>query len=226
MRSEEHPASSGRLRTLLLVEPVSFALLVAWYIWLLQTTHRASWWLFPIWLAASFLAHRDTPKTLGWRADNLWAASRQASLFFGPCIAALCVTGALLGGLHRYPAHLLDLRRLWGYWSFCLLQQVTLNSYVTNRLLAALQSSFAASLASGLVFAAMHWPNPVLVPLTFVAGAMTAWMFVSQRNILPLTCGQAILGALTWWAFPIAWHHGMRVGPGYYTFHVPHYNGM
>ncbi len=43
-------------------------------------------------------------------------------------------------------------------------------------------------------------------------------LFAKQRNILPLTLGQAILGGLTWWAFPIAWHHSMRVGPGYYTF--------
>jgi hypothetical protein len=43
-------------------------------------------------------------------------------------------------------------------------------------------------------------------------------VFAKQRNILPLTLGQSILGGLTWWAFPIAWHHSMRVGPGYYAF--------
>jgi hypothetical protein len=30
--------------------------------------------------------------------------------------------------------------------------------------------------------------------------------------------GQAVLGGVVWWAFPLAWHHAMRVGPGYYTF--------
>jgi hypothetical protein len=47
------------------------------------------------------------------------------------------------------------------------------------------------------------------------------WLFAKERNILPLFIGQTILGALVWWAFPLAWHHSMRVGPGYYTY-VPH----
>jgi hypothetical protein len=46
-----------------------------------------------------------------------------------------------------------------------------------------------------------------------------SWLFSRERNILPLTVGQAILGTLVWWVFPVAWHHGMRVGPGFYSFH-------
>ncbi len=45
-----------------------------------------------------------------------------------------------------------------------------------------------------------------------------AWLFARERNILPLAALQVILSLLVWWAFPIAWHHGLRVGPGYYTF--------
>ena len=44
-----------------------------------------------------------------------------------------------------------------------------------------------------------------------------AWMFGRQRNIIPLAIGQAILGSLIFWAFPLAWHHHLRVGPGYYS---------
>jgi hypothetical protein len=44
-----------------------------------------------------------------------------------------------------------------------------------------------------------------------------AWMFARERNILPLAVGQALLGSLVWWAFPVAWHHMLRVGPGYYS---------
>jgi hypothetical protein len=47
-----------------------------------------------------------------------------------------------------------------------------------------------------------------------------SWLFSRERNILPLTVGQAILGTLVWWVFPVAWHHGMRVGPGFYSFHL------
>jgi len=213
------PISGKGLRALCLSEALAFSVLVGLYIWRLQGAHRESWWIFAIWLVVSFLAHRDTPKTLGWRADNLWTASRRAATVFAVAIAALCVTGLLLGGLHRFPSHLFEARRFGSYAAFCLLQQVALNSYLNNRLLSALANPLRASLVSGLVFSALHWPNPVLVPLTLLGGTVMAWLFASQRNILPLTLGQAILGALIWWAFPIGWHHGMRVGPGYYTFH-------
>ena len=71
-----------------------------------------------------------------------------------------------------------------------------------------------AALVAGALFGALHWPNPVLVPLTFVGGVAMAWLFATERNILVLALGQALLGALVWWAFPIAWHHSMRVGAG------------
>jgi Type II CAAX prenyl endopeptidase Rce1-like len=205
-------------RAIHLAEAISFAAFVGCYIWRLQTTLPESWWVFPVWLVASFAAHRDTPKTLGSRADNLAAATRRAAPVFAFFIAAICVAGLLLGGWHRLPSHLINARRFWSYCAFCLLQQVALNSYLTNRLLAALKNPAHAALVSGFLFAALHWPNPVLVPLTFAGGAAMAWLFATHRNILPLTLGQAVLGALVWWAFPIGWHHGMRVGPGYYTF--------
>jgi membrane protease YdiL (CAAX protease family) len=76
-----------------------------------------------------------------------------------------------------------------------------------------------AALVAGVIFAALHWPNPVLLPLTLIGGTAMSWLFSRERNIIPLTVGQAILGTLVWWAFPVAWHHGMRVGPGFYSFH-------
>jgi membrane protease YdiL (CAAX protease family) len=133
---------------------------------------------------------------------------------------AICITGLFLGMLHRLPEHLIDSHRFRGYLAFCVLQQVGLNSLVTNRLIAAFESPLPAALVAGGVFAALHWPNPVLVPLTFVGGVALAWLFATERNILPLALGQAVLGALVWWAFPLAWHHSMRVGPGYREFRL------
>jgi membrane protease YdiL (CAAX protease family) len=87
-----------------------------------------------------------------------------------------------------------------------------------NRFLYAVQSRWLAAALCAVVFAGLHWPNPVLVPLTLIGGFAMCWVFASERNILPLTLGQAILGGLAWWAFPMAWHHSMRVGPGYNSF--------
>lgn len=208
--------SPQTLRRLALLDVAGMPLLIEWYIWRLQFTAPRTWIIFLVWLAASFLLHRDTPKTLGWRADNLWPATKQAAVVFALMAAGLIVTGLILGAPRHLPPNLASFNRLWSYFAFCILQQVALNSFLSNRMLFLASNRWASSLLTGGVFAACHWPNPVLVPLTFIGGSVMAWLFARQRNILPLAVGQAILGSLAWWSFPMAWHHHLRVGPGYY----------
>jgi len=71
-------------RSLILIEALAFSAYVAWYIWQLQAFARSLWLVFPVWMLASFIVHRDTPKTLGWRADNLWLATKRS-----PCTVRL-----------------------------------------------------------------------------------------------------------------------------------------
>lgn len=209
------------LRLIPLTEAIAFSGYVCWYIWQLQEAAWYSWIVFPVWLIASFLLNRDTPRSIGWRSDNFWSATRLCSKILAPCTFAVVMLGLFLGGLHRSIVPLLEPRHFFGYMAFCLLQQVGLNSLVTNRLLASIGNPVRASLAAGLLFAMLHLPNPVLVPVTAIGGFLLAWLFAKERNILPLAIWQGILGALVWWAFPVAWHHAMRVGPGFYHFH-PH----
>ena len=203
-----------------LLEGLGFTAFVGLYIWRLQAADPRSWWVIAAWLGLSVLLRKDTPKTLGWRADNLWSSARQAFPFFAVASVSICAAGVFLGMLHRLPVHLLDFRKFANYLAFCLLQQVALNSFVTNRLMAYFQRAWPSAALAGLLFAALHWPNPVLVPLTLIGGVAMAWLFAKDRNILPLALGQAILGALVWWAFPLAWHHSMRVGPGFHAYHL------
>ncbi|MBV9887758.1 MAG: CPBP family intramembrane metalloprotease [Acidobacteria bacterium] len=234
-QSTDLPFRANRtFQALTFLEALVFSGLVAMFIWRWQAADPYSWVIFPVWLLGSFLLHQDTPKTLGWRADNLWPATRQGLWMFAAFIAAIVIAGISLGALHRTPQHLLDRHRFIGYFAFCTLQQVAVNSYLMNRYLFAtstlvspsndssdpstLEHPIIAATLSSLTFGALHWPNPVLVPVTLIGGFGMCLLFAKQRNILPLTLGQAILGGLTWWAFPIAWHHSMRVGPGYYAF--------
>ena len=203
--------SKTSFRVLTVIEALGLAGYIAWYIWRLQATRPNSWIVFPIWLLTSILLHHDTAKTLGWRADNLWPATRQGLLIFAVLIISTVLAGLWLGAAESW--------RFFTYFAFCLLQQVALNSFLTNRLLYALENPRMAALVASVIFAALHWPNPVLVPLTFIGGTAMSWLFSRERNIIPLTVGQAILGTLVWWAFPVAWHHGMRVGPGFHSFH-------
>jgi len=208
---------NARARQLLsLIDVIGIPVFVLFFIWNLQFTARNSWIVFPLWLLASFLLHRDTPKTLGWRADNLWTAMKWASVAFFIMAALLIATGFILGQPAELPPNFTAPARLWSYFAFCLLQQIALNSLLTNRLLSLLHKNWLAALVAGVIFASCHWPNPVLVPLTFVGGTVFAWLFARHRNILPLALIQAIIGSLAWWSFPVAWHHNLRVGPGYY----------
>jgi membrane protease YdiL (CAAX protease family) len=138
-------------------------------------------------------------------------------IVYGAFALALFLTGVVLEQPLHAPPNYRSFGRLWTYFAFCLVQQIALNSLLPNRLVSLVKRRWAASLIAGTIFSALHWPNPILVPLTFVAGTAMAWMFARERNILPLAFGQSLLGSLAWWAFPIAWHHMLRVGPGYYA---------
>jgi hypothetical protein len=209
-------SSSTRL-WLSLADVLLLPAFILWFIWRLQFTALWTWVFFPVWLTASFLLHRDTPETLGWRADNLAVASKQAVKVIGLMAAGLLLGGLLLGA-PLYPVmSQFSWRRVGNYFAFCVLQQVALNSLLENRMIWLVRNQWVAAVLTGLIFAACHWPNPVLVPLTLIGGAVMAWMFGRVRNIIPLVFGQVLLGLLVSWAFPMAWHHHLRVGPGYYA---------
>jgi hypothetical protein len=204
------------LKVFSIVDVIGIPVFIGWFIWRGQFTTPLSWLGFPCWLIASFLIHRDTAKSLGMRVDNLGPATRQATIVYGLFAIVLVAIGLALG--QRFvppPNYRLD--RLWAYFAFCVTQQIALNSLLTNRLVSLVTRVWLASGIAGAIFSAVHWPNPVLVPVTFVGGTAMAWMFVRERNILPLAAGQTVLGLLVSWAFPIAWHHMLRVGPGYYS---------
>lgn len=189
-----------------------------WIIWREPPRRSHAWIILPLWLIVSILIHRDTPKTLGMRADNLWSAFRRATLILGPMVVGLIVIGFAFGmTIPRGPGAFAP-HHFINYFAFCLLQQLALNSLLSNRLYFLTGRPWVTACAAGAIFATLHWPNPVLMPATLFAGTAMAWLFVRERNILPLAAWHMALGILTSWAFPIAWHHALRVGPGFYTF--------
>jgi hypothetical protein len=65
-----------------LLEALAFPIFVSLYIWRWQEASPKTWLIFPVWLLLSFALHRDTPKTIGWRADNLKPVTRRAAPIF------------------------------------------------------------------------------------------------------------------------------------------------
>jgi Type II CAAX prenyl endopeptidase Rce1-like len=196
------------------VDVMFLPILAMWFIWEPQPTAQWTHIAFGAWVIPSLLLHSDNAKTLGWHRERLLPAIRQAAVGFGLMAAALVLVGIALGAWQY--ASPISFRRVAIYAGLCVLQQVALNSLLHNRMLVLVRNEWSAAGLTGAVFAICHWPNPVLVPLTFIGGTAMAWMFGRVRSVIPLATGQALLGILVALVFPAAWHHGMRIGPAYY----------
>jgi len=72
-----------------------------------------------------------------------------------------------------------------------------------------------AAFVTGLIFALVHWPNPVLVAGTFVWGAASALLFERRRSIWALALLQVPLSSLLLVLTPHSLNHGFRIGPFY-----------
>lgn len=166
-----------------------------------------------LWIVGVTAYHRPSLRELGlaWTGfvRSLWvvglAAVAGAAMLFGAHLA---------GTLHRYPPHRTLLAVATGYLAWTLQQQFLLQSFFFLRLERLLGSRKAVWAAAGL-FALAHVPNPVLVPVTLVAGLAFCELFRRYRNIYTLAIAQAILGMCLAAAVPDALHHHMHVGIGY-----------
>ncbi|MBI2024713.1 MAG: CPBP family intramembrane metalloprotease [Candidatus Harrisonbacteria bacterium] len=104
-----------------------------------------------------------------------------------------------------------------GYPFWALIQQLLLQGYLTNRLNQSLEKHWLASLASGAFFAAVHFPNPLLMSGCFVLGVGTAYYFLKSRNLYVIAFAHGILGTFLKYLLSQDWlENGMRVGPGFW----------
>jgi hypothetical protein len=192
-----------------------FAGVVA-FIWRLQFTFPDFAIVLLAFIVSTFFLHRDRLQDLGFGSRGLLDGIKQVTmptLLIGSVLAAAAIARG------ASPQALLAVDKLVGlgkYFAWCLLQQFVLQSFFANRLFLILKDERRAAWMNGTIFAAVHIPNPVLVPVTFLGGYLLTRIFLATRNLVPLALAQAIIGSLLAVALPAGWHHGLRVGPGYY----------
>ncbi|HET7214490.1 MAG TPA: CPBP family glutamic-type intramembrane protease [Terriglobia bacterium] len=190
------------------------------YIWRWQETHTFLW--IPM-LAAVLFSQWFYGDTL----DEMGLTGRE----FRPCartslpLLAVVIGGAVLDGLwvHHSISRLASTHvwlSLGGYFLWCSFQQYLTQSYFHRRLMKVMPSAHLRSLAIGLLFAGAHIPNPVLMVATFAGGVVFAEIFTRHPNIWPLAIVQAVAGFLIGALSPPWIIHSMRVGPGYFFFHL------
>jgi hypothetical protein len=189
-----------------LAEALAFTAVVLIDIWFL---HARSWWgdALPMAFAVvSFVVHREFP-VVGWgelgKALRAW------------WIVLLIGTTAVIVGL-LFKSHPLTLLfRGIVYFAWCVVQQLLLQNMIYRRVRGARGTTAKAALLTGVLFAAAHIPNPVLVPATLVWGTIAARLFERRPSIIAIALLQTLLSSLLLWLTPVAWNHQFRVGPGY-----------
>jgi membrane protease YdiL (CAAX protease family) len=198
------------------VEPVAFVALALGFEWIVDPV--ASRAVKGVYLTlvvliplASNVLHGDGPRALGFRVDNFLRSARMvgpASLAVLAVIVAVSYAsghGVALGPRLRqqlvyYP--------LWG-----LAQQWALQGFVHRRLCDTWHRRQPAAIASAVLFASLHYPNPVLVVFTLVGGYVWCLLYQRQQNLFTLALSHGWLGAIALVSLPAAWIHGLRVGP-------------
>jgi len=202
-----------------LAEILAMLALVLSYIWLWQQ-------LFPgdrvlvvfLYFALCHFSHvrrGESARSVGLRLDNWRSAARQASVPLAVAVAVPLAIGAALGTWHFEPASLpLDVpwHVAWGT-----AQQYGLLCFLYRRSLDVLSSWRGAALTAAAVFALFHLPNPLLVPVTFLAGFVACTLYRRVPNVFVLGAAHAVISLVLFYALPLSITHELRVGPGYYT---------
>ncbi len=102
------------------------------------------------------------------------------------------------------------------YLGNALWQQVLINGYFFPRLEEGLKSEKKSLLVLGILFGLTHIPNPVLIPVTMIGGALSAYFFKRTRNIYVLIVAHSVLAVSIMYFLPHSWHHHLNVGPRYF----------
>ncbi len=160
-------------------------------------------------LGALLLRRQPTATELGFAPPSWTAGLGTLALGTGVAIAALLGAAA---GRDWAPGH--ELRHwLVQVWLLEGLQQLLLHAVVRPRCaeLFPRRPRTAALLAAGL-FAALHFPNPALVPTTFVAALAWQGWFQRYRNLPALWATHLALGAALFAAWDGPWLRRVRVG--------------
>jgi len=189
------------------------------YIWRLQFTFPDCAIFLLAFIVLTFLLHRDSFQNLGMGSHGFISGLKALAVPTLIIAASLILIGEGGGAFFNWSLNADKLEGLGRYFAWCLFQQFGLQSFFTNRLLAVFRDPNRTAWICAAVFASFHIPNPVLLPVTFIGGFVLTRVFIAYRNLVPLAIAQAIVGSLLSIALPASWHHGLRVGPGYYRLH-------
>jgi membrane protease YdiL (CAAX protease family) len=210
-----------RRRSAAVLEVVALTALILSYIWGWQGTFRGSGpFMVTLYFGIGIAGHLrrgESPRQIGFRLDNWPAALRDAGIAVAVASCILLAIGAALDTWH-FPTFGQSLlvapwMIMWGT-----AQQYGLVCIIYQRLLEALQGPWAATFGATFLFALFHLPNPLLVAVTLVAGAVSCTLYRRAPNVLVLGIAHAAISFVVASSLPASLTHRMHVGPGYFEF--------
>lgn len=102
------------------------------------------------------------------------------------------------------------------FWSF--LQQIGLQTFLTYRIQKIFKNPIIVSATCATLFALLHWPNIALVLLSWSGGFFWSYSFQRTPNLYALSLSHGWLAVTSFYCLPPQWLHGLRIGPGYFSF--------
>ncbi len=181
---------------------------------------RATWSWTAVGLIVTFLLVRRP----GWRPLGVVGLGPKRAWWIPPAALALAVAllwiAHLAGTLHGLYGTTNVYFHSFGYAAWTVIQEFIAQSFFFlhfERLI----GSRRAVLANGILFAAAHWPNLVLVPVTLAGGWILTELFRRYRTIYVLAIAHCLVALSIAVAVPNRLQRHMRVGIGYVEYGRP-----
>jgi len=200
---------SGLRRAREILEVAVFFLAVLAYLWFLVIPLP---WTGVALLAAIVMSWRrrsQTLESLGLGLNALIGSFRSWALLW------VCCALPFIGLGYRSLLSPAALRQGILYFAWSAAQLLVFQSMTYVPLRNSLTSRRLAALLSGIAFALVHAPNPILVPGTLVWGVVACLLFDRCRSVWGLALLQVMLSSMLMWATPQRLHRGFRIGPYY-----------
>jgi membrane protease YdiL (CAAX protease family) len=184
--------------------------------WIVLSFQGGNRWLLlvPVILALGLMivSHRvygESFRQLGFRLDNFLPAILLVLLPTLVAIAGTLIASRLMLGELSLAAFR---PRFFLVFFWALFQQYVLQAYINRRAQMILRPGFPSIVLVGLIFGAVHLPNPVLAALTAVGGSFWAAVYQRHANLLALALSHAIVSILIAVSLPSSLVNSLRVG--------------